>query len=115
MNLYRFCSEWTGDKVRLIECLNKGLYGVRLFKIMEFSRVKWNTLPDNLIIVTAGLVSLCPNIPHQAGPDALQESFDRRPVKHMQAENLFRMAEFFCGITFSILTIRCFGNLRKRP
>lgn len=34
MNFYRFCSEGTGERVRLMQ--NKGLYGVLIRVCMEF-------------------------------------------------------------------------------
>ena len=36
MNFLRFHSEGTGEKVRLIEYLNKDLYGVRLFECSSY-------------------------------------------------------------------------------
>ena len=41
MSFYRFCSFGTGERVQLIECLNKGLHGVRFstLQLVKLSRV----------------------------------------------------------------------------
>ena len=36
MNFYRFCSEETDGRVRLIKCLNKGLYGFQFFECSSY-------------------------------------------------------------------------------
>ena len=48
-------------------------------------------IPDNAILVTAGVVGLYPSIPHQAGLIALKEALDKKKIP---TDDLIRMAEF---------------------
>ena len=51
-------------------------------------------IPDNAILVTAGVVGLYPSIPHQAGLIALKKALDKRPLKKIPTDNLIKMAKF---------------------
>ena len=51
-------------------------------------------VPENAILVTADVVGLYPNIPHQAGSKALKKALERRDIKKIPTEDLVRMAEF---------------------
>ena len=50
--------------------------------------------PENAILVTADVVGLYPNIPHQAGLKALKEALEKRDTKKIRTENLVKLAEF---------------------
>ena len=52
------------------------------------------SVTENAILVTAYVVGLYPNIPHQAGLKALNKSLERRDIKKIPTEDLVRMAEF---------------------
>ena len=52
------------------------------------------SVPENAILVTADVVGLYPNIPHQAGLKALKKALERRYIKKIPTEDLVRMAEF---------------------
>ena len=52
------------------------------------------SVPENAILVTADVVGLYPNIPHQAGLKALKKALERRDIKKIPTEDLVRMAEF---------------------
>ena len=52
------------------------------------------SVPENAILVTADVMSLYPNIPHQAGLKALNEALEKRDIKKIPTEDLVKMAEF---------------------
>ena len=52
------------------------------------------SVPENAIPVTADVVGLYPNIPHQAGLKTLKEALERRDIKKIPTEDLVKMAEF---------------------
>ena len=52
------------------------------------------SVPENAILVTAVVVGLYPNIPHQTGLKALKEALERRDIKKIPTEDLVKMAEF---------------------
>ena len=52
------------------------------------------SVPENAILVTADVVGLYPNIPHQAGLKALKEALEKRDIKKIPTEDLVKMAEF---------------------
>ena len=52
------------------------------------------SVPENAILVTADIVGLYPNIPHQAGLKALKEAPEKRDIKRIPTEDLVKMAEF---------------------
>ena len=52
------------------------------------------SVPENAILVTADVVGLYPNIPHQAGLKALKEALEKRDIKKIPREDLVKMAEF---------------------
>ena len=53
-----------------------------------------DNIPENTILVTADVVGLYPNIPHDVGLAALREALDSRESKKIPTEDLVRMAEF---------------------
>ena len=52
------------------------------------------SVPENAILVTADVVGLYLNIPHQVGLKALKEVLERRDIKNIPTEDLVKMAEF---------------------
>ena len=52
------------------------------------------SIPENSLLVTADVVGLYPNIPHQVGLNALKEALDKRDSKKMPTEDLIKMAKF---------------------
>ena len=52
------------------------------------------SVTENAILVTADVVSLYPNIPHQAGLKALKEALEKRDIKKIPTEDLVKMAKF---------------------
>ena len=52
------------------------------------------SVPENAILVTADVVGLYSNIPHQAGLKALKEVLEKRDIKKTPTEDLVKMAEF---------------------
>ena len=52
------------------------------------------SVPENAILVTADVMGLYPNIPHQAGLKALKEALEKRDIKKLQTEDLVKIAEF---------------------
>ena len=44
------------------------------------------SVPENAIFVTADVVGLYPNIPHQAGLNALKEALEKRDIKNIPTE-----------------------------
>ena len=50
--------------------------------------------PENGILVTADVVGLYSNIPHQAGLKALKKALEKRDIKKIPTEDLVKMAEF---------------------
>ena len=57
-------------------------------------------IPDNAILVTAGVVGLYPSIPHQACLIALKKALDKRPLKKIPTDNLIKMAKFVLSNNF---------------
>ena len=51
-------------------------------------------IPENAILVTADVVGLYPNIPHEVGLRALREALDKRDEKTIPTEELLKMAVF---------------------
>ena len=51
-------------------------------------------VPDNAILITADVVGLYPNIPHNEGLEVLKKRIDNFYEKSIPTENLFKMAEF---------------------
>ena len=51
-------------------------------------------IPENAILVTADVVGLYPNVPHQAGLNALKNALEKRDLKKIPTEDLVKMAEF---------------------
>ena len=52
------------------------------------------SIPENVILVTADVVGLYPNISHQAGLKALKEALENRDIKKIPTEDLVKMTEF---------------------
>ena len=52
--------------------------------------------PEKLFIyfVTAEVVGICPNIPYQAGLEALRETLDKRKTHKVPTVKLDKMVEF---------------------
>ena len=51
-------------------------------------------VPDNAILITADVVGLYPNIPHNEGLEVLKKRIDNFYEKSIPTEDLFKMAEF---------------------
>ena len=51
-------------------------------------------VPEDAFLVTANVVGLYPNIPHEACLKSLKEALDRRREKKISTEDLDKMAEF---------------------
>ena len=60
-----------------------------LLKLKNFRKV-----PDNAILITADVVGLYPNIPHNEGLEVLKKRIDNFYEKSIPTEDLFKMAEF---------------------
>ena len=52
------------------------------------------SIPENTILLTADVVSLCASILHVVGLRALKETLDKRDGKTILTEKLLKMAEF---------------------
>ena len=52
------------------------------------------SVPENVILVTADVVGLYPNIPHQAGLTVLKEALKKRDISKIPTKDLVKMAEF---------------------
>ena len=59
-------------------------------------KIKNLRVPKDAFLVTADVVGLYPNIPHEAGLKSLKEALDRRREKKISTEDLVKMAEFVC-------------------
>ena len=57
-------------------------------------KIKNLRVPEDAFLVTADLVGLYPNIPHEAGLKSLKEALDRSREKKTSTEDLVKMAEF---------------------
>ena len=57
-------------------------------------KIKNLHVPKDAFLVTADVVDLYPNIPHEAGLKLLKEALDRSRVKKISTEDLVKMAEF---------------------
>ena len=53
-----------------------------------------NSIPKNVILLTANVVGLCPSIPHEVDLRALREALDKRDERTIPTEGLLKMAEF---------------------
>ena len=53
-----------------------------------------NVTPKNGILVTADVVGLYPNIPHQACLEGLREALDKRETHKVSMVKVVKMAEF---------------------
>ena len=62
-------------------------------------------LPDDLILCTADLVGLYPNIPNEEGLILLNKAFDKRRNKIVSTDSLIELAEFVSKMTISNLMI----------
>ena len=51
-------------------------------------------IPQDAIMLTAGVVGLYPSIPHNAGLEALRKALDNRENKKISTDDLTKMAEF---------------------
>ena len=58
------------------------------------SKIKNINIPNDALLVTADVVGLYPNIPHEVGLSALREALDKRTRKEIPTENRIKMAEF---------------------
>ena len=66
------------------------------------------SVPENAILVTADVVGLYPNIPHQAGLKTLKKALERRDIKKITTEDLVRMAEFVLNNNIFEFTSRAY-------
>ena len=57
-------------------------------------KIKNLCVPKNAFLVTADVVGLYPNIPHEAGLKSLKKDLDRRREKKISTEDLVKMGEF---------------------
>ena len=58
------------------------------------SKIKNIDIPNDTLLVTADVVGLYSDIPHEAGLSALREALDKRTRKKIPTENIIKMAEF---------------------
>ena len=61
-------------------------------------------VPDNAILITANVVGLYPNIPHNEGLEVLKKRIDNFYEKSIPTEDLFKMAEFVLKNNYSSLS-----------
>ena len=52
------------------------------------------SLPENAILVKAGVVDIYPSMPHEAGLQALEEALENRNHKQISTEKLVKTAQF---------------------
>ena len=52
------------------------------------------SVPENAILLTADLVGLYPNIPHQVRLKALKEALETKDIKKIPTETLVKITEF---------------------
>ena len=52
------------------------------------------SVPENAILVTADVVGLYPDIPHQVGLKALKEALEKKDIKKIPTKDLMKMAEY---------------------
>ena len=57
-------------------------------------------IPNNAILVTAGVVGLYSSIPHQTGLIPLKEALDKSLSKKIPTDDLIKMAEFVLSNNF---------------
>ena len=57
-------------------------------------KIKNLCVPKNAFLVTADVVGLYPNIPHEVGLKSLKKDLDRRREKKISTEDLVKMGEF---------------------
>ena len=74
--------------------MQKGLSYIRDSQHFSEKGKAIGSVPENAILVTADVVGLYPNIPHQAGLKALKEALEKRDIKKIPTEDLVKMAEF---------------------
>ena len=58
------------------------------------------SVPDNAVLVTAGVTRLYPSIHHYIGLKRLREVLDKREKKNISTEELVQMAEFVLKSNF---------------
>ena len=65
-------------------------------KILQTSRIKHQDLrvPKDTFLVTADVMSLYPNISHEAGSKSLKEALGRKRERKISSEDLLKMTEF---------------------
>ena len=51
-------------------------------------------IPDSILLLTADVVDLYPNIPHKGGLSALKEALNKRTVQKNPTESLVQMTDF---------------------
>ena len=61
------------------------------------------SVPENAILVTADVVGLYPNIPHQAGLKDLKEALEKRDTKQIPTEDLVITAKFVLNNFLSLI------------
>ena len=61
-----------------------------------------DSIPENVILVKADVVSLYPSIPHEVGLRALREILEKRDEKTIPTEELLKMEEFVLKKLFRI-------------
>ena len=66
--------------------------------------------PENVILFTADVVGLYPNIPHDVGLKALKHALDKREQKKIPTEDLLNMAEFVLKSNFFEFN----GNIKQQ-
>ena len=74
--------------------MQKGLSYIRDSQHFSEKIKTIGSVPENVILVTADVVGLYPNIPHQACLKALREALEKRDIKNICTGNLVKMAEF---------------------
>ena len=53
------------------------------------------SVPENSILITADVVGLYPNTPHQGGLKALKEALGKRDIKKIPTEDLVKMTDLY--------------------
>ena len=66
-------------------------------------KIKNLRVPKDAFLVTADVVGLYPNIPHEAGLKSLKEALDRRREKKISTQDFVKMAEFVLKNNYSEL------------
>ena len=67
---------------------------------MIFLRKLKDKIPKGAVLVTAEVVGLYPNIPHEAGLQVLKKRLNERETPRVPTEELIKMADFMLKNNF---------------